>query len=65
MNTPLADSQLMKPQGGQSYDYGLRWDEGVKGGALDVNKAHKIRFNPAKMRFKTHGANPGNDDQNT
>jgi hypothetical protein len=28
-----------------------------------VNKADKIRLDPAAMRFKTHGKNPGDDDQ--
>jgi hypothetical protein len=57
--------QPMKPSGDPlkvTYDEGLRWVEGTKYG-LDVNKADKIRLNPAAMRFKTHGKNPGDDDQ--
>jgi hypothetical protein len=62
-NKPL--DELMKPSGDQkkvTYDEGLRWDEGIKYG-LNVERADRIRFDNAKLRTKTHGKNPGDDDQ--
>ena len=63
VDNPLAE--LMKPAGNQTrvtYDEGLRWVEGTKYG-LNVERADRVRFDNAKLRFKTHGRNPGNDDQ--
>jgi hypothetical protein len=62
-DNPLAE--LMKPSGDQkrvTYDEGLRWDEGTKYG-LNVEKADRVRFNAENLRTKTHGKNPGDDDQ--
>jgi hypothetical protein len=62
-DNPLAE--LMKPAGNQTrvtYDEGLRWDEGTKYG-LNVEKADRVRFNAENLRTKTHGKNPGDDDQ--
>ena len=57
--------ELMQPSGDQkkvTYDEGLRWDEGTKYG-LNVEKADRVRFNAENLRTKTHGKNPGDDDQ--
>ena len=57
--------ELMKPSGDQkivTYNEGLRWDEGTKYG-LNVEKADRVRFNAENLRTKTHGKNPGDDDQ--
>jgi len=57
--------ELMKPEGDQfkvTYDEKLRWVEGTKYG-LNVNKADKIRYDAAGMRYATHGKNPADDDQ--
>lgn len=62
-DNPLAE--LMKPAGNQTivtYDEGLRWVEGGKYG-LNVEKADRVRFDNAKLRYKTHGKYPGDDDQ--
>ena len=62
-SNPLAE--LMKPTGDQkivTYDEGLRWVEGGKYG-LNVEKANEVRFNAEKLRTRTHGRNPGDDDQ--
>jgi len=63
-NNPL--DQMMKPDGDQfrsTYDEGLKWVEGTKNWGVDVNRADKIRFDAAAMRYKSHGKNSGDDDQ--
>jgi hypothetical protein len=57
--------ELMQPSGDQkkvTYDEGLRWVEGTKYG-LNVEKADRVRFNAEKLRTKTHGRRPSDDDQ--
>ena len=58
--------ELMQPSGDQkkvTYDGGLRWTEGTKNFGLDVEKADRVRFNAEKLRTKTHGRRPSDDDQ--
>jgi hypothetical protein len=58
--------ELMQPSGDQkkvTYDEGLRWVEGTKNFGLDVEKADRVRFNAEKLRTKTHGTRPSDDDQ--
>jgi hypothetical protein len=58
--------ELMQPSGDQkkvTYDEGLRWVEGTKNFGLDVEKADRVRFNAEKLRTKTHGRRPSDDDQ--
>jgi len=63
-DNPLAE--LMKPSGNQTivtYDEGLRWVEGGGRYGLNVETADRVRFNAEKMRYKTHGKYPSDDDQ--
>jgi hypothetical protein len=63
-NSPL--DQMMKPDGDQkkvTYDEGLLWVEGTPKWGLNVETADRVRFDATKLRYRTHGKNPGDDDQ--
>ena len=63
-NNPL--DPFIKPEGNQTrvtYDEKLRWDEGTPKWGLNVETADRVRFNAEKMRYKTHGKYPSDDDQ--
>ena len=65
-NNPL--DQMMKPSGSQTDTSDMYLDNqrqvfGTKTWGLNVETADRVRFNAEKMRYKTHGKYPADDDQ--
>jgi len=66
LDNPL--DQMMKPSGSQTDTSDMYLDNqrqvfGTKTWGLDVGRADQIRMNAEKMRYKTHGKYPADDDQ--
>jgi len=63
LDNPL--NQMMKPEGNHSDMYldNQRQVFGTPKWGLNVETADRVRFNAEKMRYKTHGKYPGDDDQ--
>ena len=66
LDNPL--NQMMKPEGNQTNTSDMYLDNqrqvfGTKTWGLNVETADRVRFNAEKMRYKTHGKYPGDDDQ--